>query len=455
MNHTLHTLPYRMSFIFNLFAYSVVFSLLSSTFLVQAKPPATVKINVERVENNLDRNTVVLPYAFSTDDMGFVLGIGGMTTGLYQKQMSMGGTVYGGGDTKGVGLGLWNYRVFDSERFFISAVGMLGRYPLMRAYAPLPGEVTEQGQPRAGANDSSFDDFIEGSGSSNWWDVRLEYVLPWGAAKHSGMADYHLQGGLLINNPSVKSWNPLKTGTSVLVARQFNRYQLFLDENSAKEQTELSGAVHAIELGFLYDNTDFPTNPSQGSSQYIAFTYNPQWLESKDEWSFVEVEASKYFSFGSTPFAKQNILAVNMWLGYSPSWQVNIDDQGRSQVSDNAPFSEGATLGGMYRMRGYRQNRFNDKAAIYATAEYRMTLDYNPIADISWLRFLNLDWFQTVLYVEGGRVSPTFATDTLLSDWKTDVGVSLRALTAGIVVRMDITKSEEGTAMWLMVGHPF
>ena len=439
----------------NLFFVFLSFNLINCSTLVLAKSPATVKAHVQRVENIKKRETLLLPYLFSTDDLGLVIGVGGMATGLYQKQMSVGGTIYGGGDTKGLGLGLWNYRILDSERFFFSAVGLVGRFPLLRAYATLPDAVIPAGQIRAGTNDSSSDDFIEGAGTSNWWDVRVEYVLPWGNAKDHGMATYQLAGGLLKNNNEVESWNPLKTGTSVLIARQFNRYQLYHDTNVFGEDVELSGAVHALELGFLYDNTDFPINPSQGSSQYIAFSYNPQWLESKSNWTFIEFEASKYFSFGASSFAKQNILALNMWAGYSPSWQVNIDEQGNSFVSNNAPFLEGATLGGMHRMRGFRQNRFHDKAAIYISAEYRMTLDYNPIEDVSWLKFLNLDWFQSVLFVEGGRVSPTFNSSTLLSDWKSDVGISLRALTAGIVVRFDVATSKEGTNMWVMVGHPF
>lgn len=195
----------------------------------------------------------------------------------------------------------------------------------------------------------------------------------------------------------------------------------------SKQRARVTGAVYALELGLLYDNTDFPVNPSQGSSQYIAFSYNPQWLESKEPWSFVEMEASKYFSLGANSFAKQNIIAVNAWFGYSPSWQISQDDAGNNLVTNNPPFLEGASLGGMYRLRGFRQNRFHDKAAIYATAEYRMTLDYNPIANVRWLKFLHFDWLQTVFYVEGGRVSPTLHRDTLFSDWKTDVGVSLRA----------------------------
>jgi len=37
---------------------------------------------------------------------------------------------------------------------------------------------------------------------------------------------------------------------TVIIARQFNRYQQYINEEG-----ELSGAVHALELGMLYDNT--------------------------------------------------------------------------------------------------------------------------------------------------------------------------------------------------------
>jgi len=442
----------RVYFPRHLVGAAVLLSLISvqcffSITEAQAKTPSQVKYSVQRQENTKLRESLVLPYAFSTDDMGTVIGVGAMATGLHQKQMTLGGTVYGG-DSKGLALSVWNYRVFDSERFFLSAMGMLGEYPRLRAYSPLPDEFATT--PRPGSNDSSFDDFIQAEGSSNWWDIKVEYVLPWGSAEKKSMARYQLQGGVLKDEVKQADWNPFKTGTSILMARQFNRYQEYRDEKG-----ELSGAIHALELGFLYDNTDFPANPSQGSSQYVGLSYNPEWLKSNQEWTFVEMEASKYFSLGTTSFAKQNIIALNTWVGYSPSWEVTKDAVGNSLITNTPPFLEGATLGGMYRMRGFRQNRFHDKAAIYATAEYRMTLDYNPIEEVSWLRFLNLDWFQTVIFVEGGRVSPTFHRDTLLSDWKSDVGVSLRALTAGIVIRLDFTQSKEGTSTWLMVGHPF
>jgi hypothetical protein len=231
------------------------------SFFSQAKSSAVVKFSVERAENTKERETLFLPYAFSTDDMGAVFGVAAMTTGLYQKQMTIGGTAFGGEESKGLALGLWDYSLFGSQRLFISAIGMAGKYPLLRAYSPLPDEVTPAGENRQGSNDSSIDDFIESSGTNNWWEVKLEYVLPIGNAKKQGMANYKLQHGLLTENKEVEDWNPLKTGTSVLVARQFNRYQLYHDDAG-----DLEGAVHALELGVLYDNTDFPVNPSQGSS---------------------------------------------------------------------------------------------------------------------------------------------------------------------------------------------
>ena len=107
------------------------------------------------------------------------------------------------------------------------------------------------------------------------------------------------------------------------------------------------------------------------------------------------------------------------------------------------------------RMKGYDFYRFHDKAAIYATAEYRHTLKYNPIEDVQWLKFLKLDWFQLVAFAEAGRVAPEYDFGTLTDDLKFDYGVGLRAMMAGLVVRTDLAISDEGTNMWVMVDHPF
>ncbi|MFQ3190608.1 MAG: hypothetical protein ACI936_001740 [Paraglaciecola sp.] len=415
------------------------------------KSPVNVKVNIERTESPASKETLWLPYAFSTDDMGFTLGLGVSVNGIYQEQLTLGTTTFGGEDSKGVALGAWDYRLGFSDRLFVSVVGMIGDYPLMRAYAPPNRGFTDKNTVRPGSNNSDFDDFIEARGSSNWWELQLDYVLPIGNAKSTPIADYQLTRGLPTNtNQEADSWNPLINGTTILSVRQFNRYQFY---ETGPESIE--GTIHAIEIGLLHDNTDFPINPTVGNSQYFAFSHDAAWLDSEQQWNFVEFEASQYFSFGASKQARQRILALNFWTAYATSWKVNTNEQNEFQIVNNPPFLEGATLGGFYRMRGFRQNRFHDKAAIYASAEYRYTLDYNPVENVNWLRFLKLDWIQAVLFVEGGRVAPTYNRHVLYDDWKADYGFSLRALTAGMVVRLDVAKSSEGTNMWAMISHPF
>ncbi|NRD74955.1 BamA/TamA family outer membrane protein [Shewanella sp. VB17] len=426
-------------------------SLLTPTTAFSA-PAANVKTSIDRTEttNNI-KEKLILPYIFSSDSMGLNVGVGGMLSGYYQKQMTLGGTVFGGDVSRGVGLGVWNFKLPKTERFFLSTYGFLGYYPEQRAYTGNRQSFIPAGTPLPGSNDSSNLQFLEADGSSNWFDVKFEYALPIGATRDKGMVEYRLKNGLLISEPSGgKEWNPLKSGATVAVLRQFNRYQSFEFANE-----ELDGTIHAIELGILYDNTDFSVNPSKGSSQYFSISNDAAWLDSDNKWTFMNLDMSKYFSLGESAYASQRIVALNFWTGYSPSWEIEYDNIGGRKVVNNAPYNEGATLGGFYRMRGFDQNRFHDKAAIYTTAEYRYTLKYNPIEDVNWLKFLKLNWFQIVGFVEAGRVSPEYTVNTLFSDLKMDYGVSLRALMAGIVIRFDVAHSDESTNSWIMVDHPF
>lgn len=108
-----------------------------------------------------------------------------------------------------------------------------------------------------------------------------------------------------------------------------------------------------------------------------------------------------------------------------------------------------------YRLRGYENHRFNDRSVFYSTAEYRYTLDWNPFAGVSWLKFFQTDWFQLLGFVEGWRVANECDLSELFSDWKADIGSGIRAMMSGGVVRLHIGASEEGANAWVMFGHPF
>jgi outer membrane protein assembly factor BamA len=144
-------------------------------------------------------------------------------------------------------------------------------------------------------------------------------------------------------------------------------------------------ASFLFQLGYLYNNTDFPSNPSKGSSQYVAYTHDFS-DSATGSWSFLEFEASKYFDMGTSKLSRQEVIALNFWTGSSPSDEVETGIDGNSIVQNKPPFFEGATLGGFYRMRGFQNNRFNDRSVIYTAGEYRYALKWNPVEGVSWLR---------------------------------------------------------------------
>jgi hypothetical protein len=429
-----------------------IFILLSSLFCVTAgvaKPNTSVKSSLTREENPRQgiQSHLILPYAFSTDSMGATFGVGGGAKGYGQDQLVLGATSFASEEgAVGLFLGMWDYRPSFANHFFFSALGMIGHYPEQRAYTAIN---FKPGITRPGSNDSDKEQYAEDSGYDNWSDFRFEYVLPLGAARSDALQHFRIKGGLLQSAPVGGTvWNPLEGGITTLLLRQYNDYRSF-----EFDQGDIDATEHPVQLAVSYNNTDYPMNPSMGSSQYIGITHDFGWLESPDDWTFIELEASKYFSLGSSDWAKQRILALNFWTGDTPSWEEQTDINGNVTVSHRAPFYDGATLGGFYRMRGYPVDRFSERSVLYTTAEYRYTLDWNPLGEISWLSFLQSDWLQLVGFVEGGRVANDYGD--LFEDWKVDGGVGIRSMFAGAVVRLDVGVSDESTSTWVMFGHPF
>ena len=431
---------------------SITLILLAGTLLataVHAKPNTSVKNSLTRVENPKQgtQSRLILPYAFSTESMGATFGVGGGAKGYGQDQLLFGATAFGSAEgAVGLFLGMWDYRPAFTDRFFFSALGMIGHYPEQRAYTALS---FKPGVARPGGNDSGENQYAEDSGYDNWTDFRLEYVLPIGSAGNDALQHYRIKEGLLQSAPvGGATWNPLKSGVTNLLLRQYNNYRSF-----EFPERDIDATEHPVQLAIAYNNTDFPANPSTGSFQYVGITHDFGWLESPDDWTFIELEVSKYFSLGGSDWARQRIIALNLWTGDTPSWEEQTDADGNVTVTHRAPFYDGATLGGFYRMRGYPVDRFNDRSVLYAAAEYRYTLDWNPIGNISWLRFLQSDWLQLVGFVEGGRVANEYGD--LFEDWKVDGGVGIRSMFAGAVVRLDVGVSDEATSAWVMFGHPF
>lgn len=417
------------------------------------RPDATPKYSIARSESaDAGKERLILPYIFPSDSMGTTIGFGGMMKGYHQEQLLIAGAVFGSSDdAKGFVGGMWDYRLPWTNRFFFSAAASMASYPRQRAYTESPRRPSGTEPYQAGTNNSDKDNYVEDDGDDNWLDLKIEYVMPIGSMKENAMAEYSLKGGVLNGGASGGDvWNPLESGISILLFGQKSRYQSYNTDDLSYD-----GDTFPFRLGYLYNNTDFPVNPSKGSVQYLGYQQDFSSDTDASDWSFIELEASKYFDLGSSGSAKQRVVALNFWTGTSPSWDEQVDEDGNAIVENNPPFFDGGNLGGFYRMKGYPTNRFNDRSVVYTSAEYRHTLKWNPVEGVSWLRWLRMDWFQVVPFVEGGRVASDYDFGELFSDWKFDAGIGFRALMAGAVVRFDVAASDEGATAWVMFGHPF
>ena len=172
------------SFLVIIIVLSVSLILVSPSFSL---PDAGVKYSIIRQENPLEEKEVlIIPYIFPSDYMGTTSGIGGMTRGYGQKQLRFGATAFTSKDGAGGGIaGIWDYKLKWFDRLYFSAILAAGHYPRQRAYTQ--GNRTGN-EKEAGGNDSSKNDYIEDQGLDNWFELKLEYVLPIGSMKNKSYA---------------------------------------------------------------------------------------------------------------------------------------------------------------------------------------------------------------------------------------------------------------------------
>ena len=77
------------------------------------------------------------------------------------------------------------------------------------------------------------------------------------------------------------------------------------------------------------------------------------------------------------------------------------------------------------------------------------------LVNISWPRWLNVDWWQIVPFLEAGCVADRWNLQELHSDMKWDSGLGVRVMAAMVVVRADFAHSKEGWHIWAMVDQAF
>jgi len=177
--------------------------------------------------------------------------------------------------------------------------------------------------------------------------------------------------------------------------------------------------ISSLNAGFRWDTRDSQIHPHRGWR--LNWSLEKALKSSVSDWDFLKIrmETSAYASLW-----KNHVLAGRFWTQH---------------VSGNVPYSEMSKIGDSWTARGYKADRFLDRAMALTSLEYRFPV-YRKIGGVA--------------FTDAGRVWPGIQKFGF-TDWHGNWGMGLRYYLENFVVRLDIGKSPEGTRMFFMFGQVF
>lgn len=391
--------------------------------------------------------TLFLPFPFYNENFGAAAGVVYGINHYPERQSRIIATAFGG--TAGSGMVFFagsDLRLPWVDRLFIDPIFSVGYFKDTEAY--ISGNPRYVGQ-QAGSNTSNQNDYIKGDGFDNYARARFKYLLPIGDGEDTIIPDYEVYRGILVSGATGgTSLLPWQSGRTYVSVRPFYRNQ-GISTSDVKNNNFRTNGVNAE---IFWDNRDFPDNPSRGQGVRFEVSRDFGAFDSNNAWTALEGEVDQYIDFGKSDWFRQHVLALDFWTAHSPSWNVSPS----GEVRNRPPSYTGATLGGLWRLRGYPSQRFSDQSAIYYSAELRLIPDWNPFDYWPWFqKKVGVDWVQFVPFAEAGRVAPDYNVENLHSSLKFSVGFGLRAFAKGFVIRADTAYSDEGFGVQMIIEQPF
>jgi len=176
-----------------------------------------------------------------------------------------------------------------------------------------------------------------------------------------------------------------------------------------------------VGLVTTWDSRDRVFFARRGSFVEMYATVHPQLAGTDAGFSRGVVDARQYMALGS-----DHVLALQ---GYAEA------------VSGRAPMSLLPKLGGMQRMRGYREGRYRDNVLLTAQAEWRFPIVWR---------------LSGAVFGSVGGVAPHFdrwAADGV--EQAAGAGIRYRLNEQGVHIRFDYAVGREGAAFYLTALQPF
>ncbi|PSW00463.1 BamA/TamA family outer membrane protein [Photobacterium lipolyticum] len=383
--------------------------------------------------------TAAVPFAFSSDSMGFAVGAAGLLKGAGQPQAS----VLGAGLLSDKGtwltyLGASNYTLATDSRWLFGAELYSAEFKQFDYYL---GEAT--------SNDSSAEDAIVADAREAQYRVSARYILPLGAAESQGLP------AALKPNRTVTGHFPWTSGISSLEFRPFYQSREFDDARQLQQKAfSEADSIWGLETRFDWDNRNNSRNPTEGSRSQFSVTYDPGSSDHASWWKW-DLSQSWFWDLGAMgELIDQQVLAFNFYTGDIPSWNSTESVNG-NEMFRRPPDYAGTRLGGLYRLRSFQSGRYVDRAALSYSMEYRILPDWQPLSEWPVFNWYDVPWWQWVAFADVGRVADEYNLAELHQDMKWSAGGAIRFQVEGIVVRAEMAWGSEDSLFRVMINQPF
>ncbi|WP_162618037.1 hypothetical protein [Shewanella halifaxensis] len=391
-------------------------ALLATSIGLQAEEAELEVFAVENVESGTD--TVVIPIVGAMESTGALAGSVIAVTGVGQPQaQAIGFGAYSVNDSYISYLGYFNYALSDYWTFDISG---------------LIAEFTETAMFLGEQPDNPADIPSDASLLQRDWQMTFRYLM----SEQTVKAPTHNQQSPLGGHADYNT-------RTVLEIEPFYHSRDF----RSQQVNNIEGLTYGVSMKIDRDARNYAPSPSAGYHSYAKVLRD--WGNA-DRASYTRWEAqhTHYFDLGNNGWNQQQTLSVTGYVSDIPTWK---NDSPKSQPDWFAQ----STLGGSDRMRGYGDDYFHNRSALFYGAEYRVTPNWQPQTSAPLIEHYNFPWWQFAAFAEVGSVDKKLDLVKLHKDMHWSAGVGLRVFIENIVARVDYGFSKDDSILRFTVNQAF
>jgi outer membrane protein assembly factor BamA len=178
--------------------------------------------------------------------------------------------------------------------------------------------------------------------------------------------------------------------------------------------------IFAPGVGVRFDTRDSWINPHDGVKAELILEQSAKIIGFDWRFKRARLELNSYHQL----FGSDDIIAARFWT---------------QEISGNAPYQELSKIGDGWTARGFKADRFLDKAMALTSIEYRFPI-FKKLGGVA--------------FADAGRVWSSLRNFGF-QQWHADWGGGLRYYLANFVARLDIGNSVEGTRIFFNFGQVF